>query len=90
MLNPLLEDLNFGETWAAGYNNLASVHVYPQTYDELASQVSNLQKQVSDLQMQQWGFIFIAAYLTVTLGIVMLTSIKGEIRFAHKRICTQC
>lgn len=66
-----VRDLDFKNTLATGGNYLASVHVHTQTYDELTSQVTNLQKQVSDLQTQQWGFIFIAVYLTVTLGIVV-------------------
>lgn len=66
-----VKDLDFDGEWTTGVNYLASVHVHPQTYDEVASQISDLQDQVSNLQNQQYGFIFIALYLTVTLGIAV-------------------
>lgn len=60
-----------GSLWMTGSNHLASVHVYPQTYDELANHVSNLQDQISDLHKQQLGLVFIIVYVTVTLGIAV-------------------
>jgi cell division protein ZapA (FtsZ GTPase activity inhibitor) len=66
-----IKDLDFGNAVAVGSNDLASVDVYPQTYDELASQASSLQNQVSNLQAQQLGFVFIAVYLIATLGVAV-------------------
>ncbi|MDH5689832.1 MAG: hypothetical protein OEY81_00165 [Candidatus Bathyarchaeota archaeon] len=66
-----VQDLDFGGTWTTGGNHLASVRVYPQTYEELTNQLSDLQNQVADMQNQLWGFVFITAYLTVALGIML-------------------
>lgn len=60
-------DFNFRNgTWTTGTNNLASFHIFSQTFDELTN-------QVSDLQSQQWGFIFVSAYLLIatTLGLTL-------------------
>lgn len=57
--------------WTTGTNHLASFNIYTQTNQELTNQLSETQKQVSDLQAQQWGFIFVTAYLAVTLGIAV-------------------
>jgi len=66
-----VKDLNPGGTWIIGSNTLASFQVYPQTNDELTKQLSDLQRQNSDQQNQQYGFLFITAYLTATLGIAV-------------------
>jgi len=66
-----VKDLNYKGTWTIGSNDLASFWINPQTNNELSNQISSTQKQISDLQAQQWGFIFITAYLTGTLGIAV-------------------
>ena len=59
-----VQDLDLGGIRTTGNNHLASVHIYPQTYDKL-------EKQASDLHSQLLGFMFISVYLIVTLGIVV-------------------
>ena len=60
-----------GSIWTTGSNNLASFNIYPQTNQELTSQLSETQKHVADLQNQEIGLIFMTVYLAVTLGIAV-------------------
>jgi len=66
-----VKDLNFGGMWIIGHNSLALFIVYPQTHNEVTSQLSDAQKQVTDLENQKIGLAFICAYLAVTLGIAV-------------------